>query len=171
MSSRFSTSPFFLKSSASTSFPQIRLSAFLIFVLSPRTALYPSRFAMHLVNPRVMQHPDGYIDGFSPRVARRGWMRAGLEEEPHLSLLHVGLCSQQQARAADTGGGGGGGGTLRGGGCCGSNDVTLERLQPVLDRGISGVTGCAKVLPPSLVPPLTLICSSGLLFPNKATGL
>ncbi len=108
MSSRFSTSPFFLKSSASTSFPQIRLSAFLIFVLSPRTALYPSRFAMHLVNPRVMQHPDGYIDGFSPRVARRGWrLRAGLEEEPHLSLLHVGLCSQQQARAADTGGGGG----------------------------------------------------------------
>ncbi|XP_016139981.1 homeobox protein Meis1-like [Sinocyclocheilus grahami] len=53
------------------------------------------------------------------------------------------------------------------GGCCGSNDVTLERLQPVLDRGISGVTGCAKVLPPSLVPPLTLICRHPL-FPLLA---
>lgn len=51
------------------------------------------------------------------------------KRSPHLSLLHVGLCSQQQqASAADTGGGG-----EVGGGACGSNDVTQERLQPVLD--------------------------------------
>lgn len=74
--------------------------------------LYPS---MHLLRKRVILRPR--IDVFNV--------------EPHLSRYSM-LDCVVSSRRADTGGGGGGG-------CCGSNDVTLERLQPVLDGGISGV--------------------------------
>ncbi len=94
----------------------------------------------------------------SPAVAEDCALVSKKSPISHYSMLDCVVSSRREPPTLEVGG-------------CGSNDVTLEQLQPVLDIGISGVTGCAKVLPPSLVPPLTLICRSGLLFPNKATGL
>lgn len=105
---------FFLKSSASTSFPQIRFSVPYFRSSSAHCTLYPSRFAMHLrKDPGILALCNipmavAVIVRLSSRSAVAEACALVSKRSPHLSLLHVGLCSQQQqASPADTGGGGG----------------------------------------------------------------
>lgn len=119
------------------------VSALLIFVpSSPRAALYPSTGAMHLVKKPVILppciSPMAMSMVFRLAVAEVCALVSVRSPISHYSMLD--WCSQQQASAADTGGGG----ELEGEGGCGSNDVTLERQQPVLDGGISGVGLCQR---------------------------
>lgn len=136
------SSSFFFKVQRNEFSPK-SVSALLIFVpSSPRAALYPSTGAMHLVKKPVILppciSPMAMSMVFRLAVAEVCALVSVRSPISHYSMLDCVVSSRRAPPTLEVGG------SWRGRGGCGSNDVTLERLQPVLDGGISGVGLCQR---------------------------